>query len=114
MVLTTARMLYHFHTGTMTRKVHGLNVIRPRERIEINPLDAKKLNIKHEDKVTVTSRRGSVTGSAFITENVAPGVISMSFHFAETPTNALTNPVLDPQSKIPELKVCAVKVEKVE
>ncbi len=114
LVLTTARMLYHFHTGTMTRKVEGLNIIRPRERIEINPLDAKRLNIAHDDKVTVTSRRGSVTGSAFITENVAPGVISMSFHFAETPTNALTNPVLDPQSKIPELKVCAVKVEKVE
>jgi formate dehydrogenase major subunit len=112
LVLTTARMLYHFHTGTMTRKVDGLNEIRPWERIEINPMDAEKLDISHEEEVDVISRRGKVTGKAFVTEHVPLGVISMSFHFWETPTNALTNPVLDPLSKIPELKVCAVRVEK--
>ncbi|UCF08280.1 MAG: formate dehydrogenase subunit alpha [Thermoplasmata archaeon] len=112
LVLTTARMLYHFHTGTMTRKVEGLNEIRPWERVEINPKDAEKLGISHEEEVRVISRRGKVTGRAYITENVPPGVVSMSFHFWETPTNALTNPVLDPLSKIPELKVCAVRVEK--
>jgi formate dehydrogenase alpha subunit len=112
LVLTTARMLYHFHTGTMTRKVDGLNAVRPEERIEINPVDAKKLDIAHLDSVNVISRRGEVTGRAFITQKVPEGVISMSFHFWETPTNALTNPALDPQSKIPELKVCAVRIEK--
>ena len=106
-------MLYHFHTGTMTRKVEGLNIVRPEERIEINPTDAGKLNISHKEEVHVISRRGKVTGKTFITEKVPEGVISMSFHFWETPTNALTNPALDPQSKIPELKVCAVRVEKV-
>ncbi|MCK5560685.1 MAG: formate dehydrogenase subunit alpha, partial [Thermoplasmata archaeon] len=103
-----------FHTGTMTRKVEGLNTIRPAERIEINPEDAKKLGIDHEEHVNVISRRGKVTGKVFITDKVPKGVVSMSFHFAETPTNALTNPVLDPVSKIPELKVCAVKVEKID
>lgn len=113
LVLTTARMLYHFHTGTMTRKVKGLNIIRPYERVEINPSDATKLKIDHEEEVSIISRRGIVKGKAYITENVPPGVISMSFHFWETPTNVLTNPELDPQSKIPELKVCAVRIEKI-
>jgi predicted molibdopterin-dependent oxidoreductase YjgC len=112
LVLTTARMLYHFHTGTMTRKVDGLNIVRPEERVEINPADAGKLNISHLEEVDVISRRGKVTGKAFVTEKVPEGVVSMSFHFWETPTNALTNPALDPQSKIPELKVCAVRIEK--
>jgi predicted molibdopterin-dependent oxidoreductase YjgC len=113
LVLTTTRMLYHFHTGTMTRKVEGLNIVRPSERIEINPKDADNLKIDHGEEIRVLSRRGDVTGKAFVTENVPPGVISMSFHFTETPTNALTNPALDPLSKIPELKVCAVRVEKI-
>jgi formate dehydrogenase alpha subunit len=113
LVLTTARMLYHFHTGTMSRKVEGLNIIRPTERVEINPEDAEKLNIEHGEEVKVFSRRGSVTGKAYITKDVPRGLISMSFHFAETPGNALTNPALDPFSKIPELKVCAVRVEKI-
>jgi anaerobic selenocysteine-containing dehydrogenase len=106
-------MLYHFHTGTMTRKVKGLNIIRPYERVEINPADAADLKIDHEEEVSIISRRGKVKGKAYITENVPPGVISMSFHFWETPTNVLTNPELDPQSKIPELKVCAVRIEKI-
>jgi predicted molibdopterin-dependent oxidoreductase YjgC len=112
LVLTTARMLYHFHTGTMTRKVEGLNIVRPEERVEINPVDAQELNISHGEEVHVISRRGKVAGKAFITGKVPQGVISMSFHFWETPTNALTNPALDPLSKIPELKVCAVRIEK--
>ncbi len=114
LVLTTARSLFHFHTGTLTRRVEGLNIIRPTERVEINPVDAEKLNITHDEAVDIVSRRGRVTGKVFITENVAPGVVSMSFHFAETPTNTLTNPILDPQSKIPELKVCAIRIEKKE
>lgn len=113
LVLTTERSLFHFHTATMSRKVSGLNELRKEERVEIHPADAEKLGIKTGDRVTVTSRRGSVKAKAYVT-NVSPeGVISMTFHFAETPTNELTNSALDPVSKIPETKVCAVKVEKV-
>jgi len=113
LILTTERSLYHFHTGTMTRKVKGLNILREEELMEINPADASELGIADGEMVKVISRRGEVTARARVTEILSPGVVCMSFHFAESPTNVLTNPALDPVSKIPELKVCAVRVEKV-
>ncbi len=112
LVLTTGRNMYHFHTGTMTRKTRGLNEMKSEEEVEINPKDAKKLGIADGDGVQVSSRRGSITAKAKVTDNSPEGVIFMTFHFAESMTNLLTNPALDPISKIPELKVCAVKVEK--
>jgi formate dehydrogenase alpha subunit len=112
LVLTTERSLYHFHTGTMTRKVRGLNILRGGELVQINPRDASALGIADGDEVKVTSRRGQVVAKAKVTEVSPVGVIAMSFHFAESPTNQLTNPALDPVAKIPELKVCAVRVEK--
>ena len=112
LILTTGRSLYHFHTGTMTRKVKGLNEIRGIELVEINPADASALGITSGDLVKVTSRRGEVVAEALVTDTSAPGTIFMTFHFAETPTNLLTNPAIDPVSKIPEYKVCAVKIEK--
>jgi len=112
LVLTTERSLYHFHTGTMTRKVSGLNILRGEELVQINPKDASALGIADGDEVKVTSRRGQVVAKAKVTEVSPVGVIAMSFHFAESPTNQLTNPALDPVAKIPELKVCAVRVEK--
>jgi anaerobic selenocysteine-containing dehydrogenase len=96
----------------MTRKVTGLNIIEPEGVVEINPEDASQLGIAQNDKVKVSSRRGVVTTKAKITETMPPGVVFMSFHFAESAANILTNPKLDPVSKIPELKVSAVKVEK--
>ena len=114
LILTTERSLYHFHTGTMTRKVKGLNIIRAEELVEINSADAAELGIADGEIVRVASRRGEVTGRARITEILPPGVVCMSFHFAESPTNVLTNPAIDPISKIPELKVCAVRVEKLD
>lgn len=111
-ILTTKRSPYHFHTGTMTRRVAGLNIIRPQELLEINPADADLLGIANGEMVRVISRRGEVTASAEVTDSSPPGVVSMTFHFAESPTNLLTNPVLDPVAKIPELKVCAARVEK--
>ncbi|TET26354.1 MAG: formate dehydrogenase subunit alpha [Dehalococcoidia bacterium] len=113
LLLTTERSLYQYHTGTLTRKVKGLNILRGEELVEINPADALALGVADGDKVKVVSRRGEVVAKARVTEASPPGVISMSFHFAESPTNLLTNPALDPVSKIPELKVCAVRVEKV-
>jgi formate dehydrogenase alpha subunit len=113
LVLTTGRSPYHFHTGTMTRKVVGLNAIEPEGVVEINPMDASSLKIADGDKVKVVSHRGEVIAKARVTEESPPKVVFMTFHFAESPANALTNPALDPISKIPEFKVCAVKVEKI-
>jgi formate dehydrogenase alpha subunit len=114
LVLTTERSLYHYHTGTMTRKSDGLNILRKEELVEMNSADADALGIADGETVRVVSRRGEVTAKAKVTADSAPGTISMTFHFAESPTNALTNPVLDPVAKIPEYKVCAVRVEKLE
>ncbi len=114
LVLTTGRSLYQFHTGTLTRKVDGLNILRGEELVEINPKDASDLGIADGEVVRVTSRRGQVSAKAKVTEVSPVGVISMTFHFAESAANLLTNTALDPVAKIPELKVCAVKVEKVD
>ena len=110
LILTTGRSLYHFHTGTMTRKVTGLNVIEPEGVVEISPEDASQLGIAQGDKVKISSRRGEVITKAKVTEALPPGVVFMTFHFVESPANILTNPKLDPISKIPEFKVCAVAV----
>lgn len=110
LILTTERSPYHFHTSTMTRKVKGLEKLRSEELLEINPADARKLGVADGQMVKVTSRRGQVEARARVTTVSPPGVVSMTFHFAESPTNVLTNPALDPVAKIPELKVAAVRV----
>jgi formate dehydrogenase alpha subunit len=111
-ILTTGRILCQYHTGTMTRKVSDLNFIRGEELVEMNPKDATALGIVDGELIDVTSRRGKVRAKARTTKKSPAGVVFMTFHFAETPTNVLTNPALDPIAKIPELKVCAVKLEK--
>ncbi|MDJ0521071.1 MAG: formate dehydrogenase subunit alpha [Planctomycetota bacterium] len=113
LVLTTERSLYHYHTSTMTRRVHGLEELRPEELVEIHPRDAAALRIASGDEVRVTSRRGEVVARALVTEVSPPGTVSMTFHFHEAPTNVLTNAAWDPVAKIPETKVCAVRVEPV-
>ncbi len=113
LILTTGRILYHYHTKTMTGKVDGLNTLFPESFVEINPDAARKLSIVNGDKVKVSSRRGTVTATAKVTDKLKQNVIFMPFHFADGPANALTNPVLDPIAKIPEFKSCAAKVEKV-
>ncbi len=112
LILTTERSLYHYHTGTLTRKVTGLNKLRGEELVEMNPADAEACGLASGEKVRVISRRGEVTARLEVTPVSPPGVVCMSFHFAETPTNLLTSPAVDPVAKIPELKVCAVRVEK--
>jgi predicted molibdopterin-dependent oxidoreductase YjgC len=112
LILTTERSLYHFHTGTMTRKVKGLNAVAPEELVEINPADASKLGVEDKEIVKLISRRGEITARAKVSDVTPVGVVSMSFHFAESPTNVLTNPALDPIAKIPELKIAAVRIEK--
>jgi formate dehydrogenase major subunit len=111
-ILTTDRSLFHFHTGTMTRNVQGMDLLNGQELLDINPSDAAGIGIDNGAVVRVSSRRGRVSVRANVTDICPPGVVSMTFHFAETPTNVLTNSALDPVAKIPETKVCAVKVEK--
>lgn len=110
--LTTGRLLYHFHTATMTRRSKPLSALVPEGFIEMNPDDARKLGIRDEDVVEVSSRRGKIQTRARVTEKVASGTMFMTFHFAEEAVNRLTNPALDPIAKIPEFKVCAVRIEK--
>ncbi len=111
-ILSTGRRLYHYHTGTMTRK-GMLQEFYPAEYLEISCSDAERLGISDGDRVRVASRRGAIEITAKVTDIVPPGVVFTSFHFAEAPINKLTNPKLDAIAKIPELKVCAVKVEKI-
>ena len=113
-MLTTERSLYHYHTSTMTRRVRGLETLREEELVEIHPRDAVELSIASGDWVRVTSRRGEVKARALVTEASPPGTVSMTFHFHEAPTNVLTNAAYDPVAKIPETKVCAVRVTRSE
>ncbi len=113
LTLTTGRVLWHYHTGTMTRRSVGLNAQAPEGAVDINPQDAAAAGVRSGDMVQVTSRRGAVETRARVTQDVPPGVVFMTFHFAEAPANALTTAVLDPIAKIPEYKVCAVAVNPV-
>ncbi len=112
-ILTTGRVLCQYHTGTMTRKVGDLNLLRGEELVEMNPQDAHNLGIEDGELIEVSSRRGRVRAKTKTTEKSPVGVVFMTFHFSETPTNILTNPALDPVAKIPEFKVCAVKLNKI-
>ena len=112
LVLTTGRVLYHYHTGTMTRKVEGLNNMVSKSYIEISPLTAKGLNLKDDELVAISSRRGKIEVNIKITKRIKDHVVFMPFHFAEAAANRLTNAALDPITDIPEYKVCAVKIEK--
>ena len=112
-VLTTGRVLWHWHTGSMTRRSATLDAEVPTGWIEINPEDAKALGIKDKEKVRAVTRRGSVEVPAKVTKDIMKGIMFMPFHFAECAANILTNNALDPIAKIPEFKACAVKVEKI-
>jgi formate dehydrogenase alpha subunit len=113
-LLTTDRSLYHYHTSTMTGRSKGLMVLNKEELIRINYRDAHKLNLKHGEMVRVSSRRGEVDVKVDINSIVREGIVSMTFHFPLTRTNELTNSAFDPLAKIPETKVCAVKIRKLE
>jgi formate dehydrogenase (coenzyme F420) alpha subunit len=111
-VLTTGRTYFHWHTGTMTRRTHLLDREERTAFVEINPDDAARFGLRERDEVAVSSRRGEVRARARVTGVVVPGVLFMPFHFAEGAANALTNNVLDPESHIPEYKVCAVRIRR--
>jgi len=112
--MTTGRILYQYHTGSMSRRCEPLDFMAPRCEIEINPDDAAELNVSDGDKIMVTSRRGEIVATAKVTDMVPAKVIFVPFHYAEAAANRLTIAELDPVAKIPEYKVCAVKLKKVE
>jgi formate dehydrogenase alpha subunit len=112
MNLTTGRLLYHYHTGTMTMKSDGLNEIAPECFVEISPQDALKYEVKDGDAVDIASRRGTIRAIIKVSKMAVTGTVFIPFHYATAAANRLTNAALDPISGIPEYKVCAVKINK--
>jgi formate dehydrogenase alpha subunit len=110
MYLTTGRLLYQYHTGTMTMKSDGLNEIAPECYVEISPQDARQYDVNEGAMVSVASRRGSIQARVKISKKAVSGTIFIPFHYAQAAANKLTNAALDPISGIPEYKVCAVKI----
>lgn len=121
MLLSTGRVLYHWHGGQMTRRAKGLMQVYGEALIEVNPNDAERLGLNPStclasgqaprNVVRVTSRRGFIEAQAWITDRVPPGMVYANFHFPNASANELTHASLDPVAKIPEYKITAVKVE---
>jgi formate dehydrogenase major subunit len=110
--LTTGRLLYQYHTGTMSMRTGGLNEIAPEAFVEISPQDARKLEVEEGSRVKIDSRRGTIQARIKISRKAVTGTVFIPFHYAQAAANRLTNAALDPISGIPEYKVCAVKVSK--
>ncbi len=111
MVLTTGRMLEHWHTGSMTRRATMLDALEPEAIAGLHPREAERRGIEAGDWITVATRRGAVEVKARLDRDVAEGMVFMPFAFAEAPANMLTNPQLDPMGKIPEFKYCACRID---
>lgn len=114
MVLTTGRLLEHWHTGAMTRRATNLDAIEPEGVAHLSPSDLKRMKVEAGGWVSVATRRGTVTLKARADRAVPAGMVFIPFCFAESPANRLTNPALDPTGKIAELKYCAARVEAAE
>jgi formate dehydrogenase alpha subunit len=109
-ILSTGRILYHWHGGNMSRRSQGLSEINPDAEVEINPEDAKALNCSGGEMVELASRRGKINAVVKVTERSPKGVAFMTFHFEEAPVNQLTIDALDPVAKIPAFKVCSIQI----
>jgi formate dehydrogenase alpha subunit len=112
MYLTTGRLLYQYHTGTMSMKTDDLNERAPESFVEISLQDANKFDIKDGSMINIASRRGNINARAKVSGKAVPGTVFIPFHYAQAAANKLTNAALDPVSGIPEYKVCAVKLSK--
>ena len=111
MILTTGRLLEHWHTGAMTRRAEMLDRIEPEPAVHMAPRDIENLGIAPGDAVSVESRRGHITLKARLDAGVQSGTVFIPFCYSEAAANLLTNDALDPFGKIAEMKFCAVKVE---
>ncbi|WP_440955548.1 formate dehydrogenase subunit alpha [Methanosarcina sp. Mfa9] len=114
LILTTGRNIWHWHTGTMTRRSETLDSEVRTGWVELHPKDAEKLGVSNREKVRVLSRRGKIEIPVMVTEDIKPGVVFIPFHFKECAANLLTSGALDPVAKIPEYKACAARIEKIE
>jgi len=110
--LTTGRVLYQYHTGTMTMKSEGLIDRAPECFVEISPQDAEAYGLQDGDMASIASRRGSIEARINVSEKAVNGTVFIPFHYAKAAANRLTNAALDPIAKIPEFKVCAVRLAK--
>ncbi len=113
LVLTTGRILYQYHASSMTGRTRGLVQLAPECLVELSPADARDLGVEDGSFVRVASRRGEIRARAKVTARSPKGCVFVPFHFAEAAANRLTHAALDPISKIPEFKACAVRVEKI-
>lgn len=112
LLLTTGRVIYHWHGGEMTRRAESLNTVCPESFVELSPEDARALEIADGSEIRLQSRRGSMLARAAVTDRVPVGVVFGNFHFVgENNVNNLTTSAVDPIAKIPEYKVCAVRLE---
>ncbi len=112
MILTTGRLLQHWHTGSMTRRSFALDAIAPEAEATLHPTDADRLGLAAGDYARITSRRGQIRIKVRVSDRENPGACFIPFHFREAAANMLTNDAVDPFGKIPEFKFCAVRVEK--
>ena len=113
-MLTTGRILYHYNAFSMTGRAEGLMDISDEGFIEVNFRDAERRGIKNGERIAVRSRRGEITATAHVGRKVSEGETWMPFHFPDSPVNQLTNAALDDMARIPEYKVCAVQIGKIE
>ena len=111
LVLTTGRLLEHWHTGSMTRRTKVLNEIEPTAEVHVSPVKSRNIGVKAGDKVKVITRRGEIDLAVRIDPALQDDLIFIPFCFNEASANLLTNPALDPYGKIPELKYCAARLE---
>jgi len=112
-LMTTGRILYQYHTATMSRRSKGLVSRTPEAFVELNPADAAKLGVSQGDRLEIASRRGAIEVVADVSDRCDEGVVFIPFHYSEAAVNRLTNPVIDPVANIPEYKVSAVKIKRV-
>ncbi len=111
LLLTTGRLMFQYHSGTLSRRSPKLEQEAGACLVEVNPDDAGAIGLGSERRVRVCSRRGTIDAAVQITDRVERGIVFIPFHFVEAAANVLTNPTLDPRAKIPEFKVCAVRLE---
>jgi formate dehydrogenase major subunit len=114
MVLTTGRLLEHWHTGAMTRRATNLDALEPEAFAILSPSDLRRMELDAGDMVMVATRRGTIALKVRPDRDVPQGMVFIPFCFAEAAANLLTNPQLDPFGKIPEFKFCAARVEPVQ
>jgi predicted molibdopterin-dependent oxidoreductase YjgC len=110
--LTTGRVLYQYHTGSMTMKSPGLNELAPECFVEISAENADDYGVRDGDVLKISSKRGEIKAKARPSDIAVKGTVFIPFHYAQAAANRLTHAALDPTAKIPEYKVCAVRIEK--